>query len=158
MTTLQQEHQQTGTGYARALTIAVLAVVIGVARLFLSAGGGNQTWSDVVVVTVFGVVGLALGFGAVLPPALRSAPSTAAWASVALGVISILAGAVFFFSPAPFVLGYATWFLARTPLARSADGSRVTVAQVLGALAMVIPVVWAVYGTIHGWNPDLPSS
>jgi hypothetical protein len=70
MDTLQQETQQTGTGYARALTIAVAAVVIGVARLFLSAGGGNQTWFDVIAVTAFGVVGLAIGFGAVVPPGL----------------------------------------------------------------------------------------
>ncbi len=158
MDTLQQENQQTGTGYARALTIAVAAVVIGVARLFLTAGGGGQTWSDIVAVTAFGLVGLAIGFGAVVPPALRTAPSTAAWAAVALGVISVLVAVVFFFSPAPFVLGYATWFLAQTPLVHSAGGSRGKVARVLGAVAMAVPVIWAVYGTIHGWNPGLPSS
>ncbi len=158
MTTLQQEHQQTGTGYVRALSIAVLAAVIGVARLFLTAGGGNQTWPDIVFVSVFAVVGLAIGFGAVLPPALRAAPSTAGWAALALGVISVLVGVVFFFSPAPFVLGFATWFLARTPFARSVDSSRAKVAQALAVLAMAIPVVWAIYGTIHGWNPGLPSS
>ena len=158
MDTLQQETQQTGTGYARALTIAVAAVVVGVARLFLTAGGGGQSWSDIVAVTVFGLVGLAIGFGAVVPPALRTAPSTAAWAAVALGVISVLVAVVFFFSPAPFVLGYATWFLARTPLVHSAGGSRGKVARVLGAIAMAVPVIWAVYGTVHGWNPGLPTS
>lgn len=144
-------------GYPRALCIAVLASAVLVLRLPLSAGHGNQTWSDIIVTAVLAAVGLVIAFGAVLPVALRTPPETAAWTTVGLAAISVPVLAVFFFSPAPLVLGYAAWFLSRTPLVCSATGSRARIAGIVGVAVMVLVVAWSVYGMVAHWAPALPS-
>jgi hypothetical protein len=145
-------------GYARALLLAVGVSAALVLRLPLSAGHGNQTWSDIIATAVFAVVGLVIAFGAVLPKALHTPPETAAWAAVGLAVLSVPVLVVFFFSPAPLVLGYASWFLSRTPLVRSATGSRARVAGIVGIVVAALVVAWSLYAMVAHWAPALPSS
>jgi hypothetical protein len=144
-------------GYPRALAIALAVSAVLVLRLPLSAGKGNQTWSDIVATAVFGAIGLLIAFGAVLPKALHTPPETAAWASVGLAAFSVPVLAVFFFTPAPLVLGYGAWFLSRTPLTRSATGSRARIAGIVGIVVAALVVAWSVYGMVAHWAPALPS-
>ena len=159
-TTLSHTHTArplADNGYPRALAVALGVSAVLVLRLPLSAGNGNQTWSDIVVTAVIGAVGLLIAFGAVLPQALHTPPETAAWTSVGLAALSVPVLAVFFFTPAPLVLGYAAWFLSRTPLLRSATGPRARIAGIVGIVVAALVVAWSIYGMVAHWAPALPN-
>lgn len=143
-------------GYARALAVAVAAAAVLVLRLPLSAGNGHQTWSDIVITAVFAAVGLVIAFGAVLPKALHTSPQTAAWCTVGLAVLAVLS-LVVFFSPAPLVIGYAAWFLSRTPLVSPVSGTRTRAAGIVGLVVLALTVAWSVYAMVVYWAPSLPT-
>ena len=143
------------TEVRKALGLAAAMAVLGVVRLLLDAGHGNQSWSDIVAVAVFAAVALAM-VAVVVPRAVRTPPSSVAWTAVALAALSIPILVVFFFSPAPLVLGWGAWFLARTPQARSAGGRRAAVAATIGLTVSVLSVVAQLALTITGWAPGLP--
>ena len=141
--------------YRRAALVASVAAMLLVARHLLSAGA-DVSWSDIVAVAVFTVVALVVGFGLVVPKALGTPPGTAAWAAVALAALSVLVLVVFFFSGAPFVLGYATWFLSRTEVVRAAGGRRPRVSAAVGLAVMVLSVAANVVLLVTSWHPGIP--
>jgi hypothetical protein len=138
--------------YRRAALLATAAAVLLIARHVLSA----VSWSDIVAVVVFTTVALVVGFGLVVPKALSTPPGTAAWAAVALAVLSVPVLLVFFFSGAPFVLGYATWFLSRTEVVRAAGGPRPRVTAAVGLVVMVLSLVANVFLMVTSWHPGAP--
>ena len=124
-------------------------------RHFLSAGG-DTSWSDIAAVALFTGVALVVAFGVVVPKALRTSPATAALAALALAVLGVPVLVVFFFSGAPFVLGYAAWFLSRTSLVRAAGGWRARAAAAVGVGVMVLSLLANLFLVVSSWNPGLP--
>ena len=141
--------------FTTAATIATAAAVLLLARHFLSAGGGTS-WSDIVAVALFNGIALVVGFGLVVPKALRTSPDTAALAALALAVLSVPVLVVFFFSGAPFVLGYAAWFLSRTSLVRAAGGWRPRATEIVGLVVMGLSLLANVVLLVSAWNPGIP--
>src|SRR3954466_6202332 len=141
--------------FTQAAGTATGAAVVLLLRHFLSAGG-DTSWSDIVAVAVFNGVALVVGFGLVVPKALRTSPDTAALAALALAVLSVLVLVVFFFSGAPFVLGYAAWFLTRTSLVRAADGWRPRATEIVGLVVMGLSLLANVVLLVSARNPGLP--
>ena len=71
-------------------------------------------------------------------------------------MLSVPVLVVFFFSGAPFVLGYAAWFLSRTSLVRASGGWRPRTTEIVGLVVMGLSLLANVVLLVSAWNPGIP--
>jgi hypothetical protein len=155
--TLQSDAQRTAglaSVTARAAKAGAAAAVAGAALAFYAAYGdphaGTSQKASVPFLVGLVVVVSAIVFGLLAPRALRAAqdgrPGASRW-GLACGIVALIAMPVVFWTGVPLVVGAAGLVLGVSGR-RSGGGRGATAAVVIGTLAIVGGIIFAVLGNL----------